>query len=31
MTIPWSKSFEEAKSTAKEAGKPLFIDFFSPT
>lgn len=30
-TIPWENTFEEAVKKAKEAGKPILLDFFSPT
>lgn len=30
-TIPWESIFEESIKKAKEARKPILLDFFSPT
>ena len=29
-TIAWEKTFEDATTKAKSAGKPILLDFFSP-
>lgn len=31
MSISWEKDYASAIGRAKSDGKPLFIDFFSPT